>query len=271
MSDASTTRDASAHARAARRLAGCREGLHLAPLAVDGRLSTLVGLTLQAEGCRAAVGSRCLIETGDGDDIEAEVIGFDRERTLLMPAGSVDGLRPGARVRPLRRALEVPVGDGLLGRVVDAEGRPIDGRGPLSERTRVPLDTAALDPLARAPVREPFDVGVRAINALLTLGRGQRGRPVRRQRCRQELAARHDDPALERRRDRDRLDRRARARGRGLRARHARPRGHGACRRRRRAGRSPAARPGCRGRGSRARSPRGSATRDARFSCSSTR
>ena len=161
-------------ARVAARLSARRAGLRLVSPAVDGRLSTLVGLTLQASGCRAAVGSRCLIETGDGGDIEAEVIGFDRERTLLMPAGPVDGLRPGARVRPLQRPLEVPVGDGLLGRVIDADGRPIDDRGPLSGCTRAPLDAKPLSPLDRAPVREPFDVGVRSINALLTLGRGQR-------------------------------------------------------------------------------------------------
>ena len=163
-----------ARASLAERLARRRAGLRLEPPTVDGRLSTLVGLTLQAEGCRAAVGSRCRVETGDGGAIEAEVIGFDRERTLLMPSGAVDGLRPGARVRPLHRPLAVPLGGGLLGRVVDAEGRPIDGRGPLVGCSRAPLDAAALDPLARAPVDAPFDVGVRAINALLTLGRGQR-------------------------------------------------------------------------------------------------
>lgn len=160
--------------RLGRRLAHHRGELRLDPLPLDGRLSTLVGLTLQAEGCRAPLGSRCTIESRAGESIEAEVVGFDRERTLLMPAGALEGIRPGARVRPLGRALVVPSGEALLGRVVDAGGQPIDGRGPLRECRLAPIDNAPIDPLSRAPIREPFDVGVRAINALLTLGRGQR-------------------------------------------------------------------------------------------------
>jgi len=166
--------DDSLDTRVGQRLARRREGLRLEPLPVDGRLSMLVGLTLQAEGCRAAVGTRCRIEGGEGGDVEAEVVGFDRERTLLMPAGAIGGLRPGARVRPLHQALAVPTGTALLGRVVDAAGLPIDGRGPLLGCPRAPMNPISLDPLRRAPVDTPFDVGVRAINALLTLGRGQR-------------------------------------------------------------------------------------------------
>ena len=91
-----------------------------------------------------------------------------------MPAGVVDGLLPAARVRPLHRTLEVPFGSALLGRVVDAAGLPIDGHGPLVGCARRAMSAEPLDPLARAPIRAPFDVGVRAVNALLTLGRGQR-------------------------------------------------------------------------------------------------
>ena len=160
--------------RLGQRLRHHRDALHLEPLPVDGTLTTLLGLTLQAEGCRAAVGSRCLVEAGNGRAIEAEVVGFDRARTLLMPAGPLHGVRPGARVRPLNRALAVPSGEALLGRVIDAEGEPIDGGGPLRDCPHQPRSAAPIDPLSRAAVDRPFDVGVRAINALLTLGRGQR-------------------------------------------------------------------------------------------------
>lgn len=143
-------------------------------LPVEGRLSTLRGLTLEAEGCRAEIGSRCLIETTTGGDVEAQVVGFNRERTLLMPAGSVAGLRSQARVTPVAGQLCAPCGDELLGRVLDAKGVPIDGLGPLHSTYTKPLIGPPVNPLHRAPVQEVFDVGVRSINGLITLGRGQR-------------------------------------------------------------------------------------------------
>ena len=145
-----------------------------AELPVEGRLSTLRGLTLEAEGCQAEIGSRCLIETTSGTDIEAQVVGFNRGRTLLMPAGSVAGLRSRARVRPIAGQLSAPCGDELLGRVIDAKARPIDGLGPLRTTYTTPLMGAPVNPLHRSAVREAFDVGVRSINGLITLGRGQR-------------------------------------------------------------------------------------------------
>lgn len=151
-----------------------RMNLSIGELPVEGHLSTLRGLTLEAEGCKVAIGSRCLIDTVNGDTVEAQVVGFNRGRTLLMPAGSVDGLRSQARVRPVARQMMAPTGAGLLGRVIDAHANPIDGLGPLQVSGSVPLLGQPINPLNRAAVNEVFDVGVRAINGLITLGRGQR-------------------------------------------------------------------------------------------------
>lgn len=156
------------------RLAQRRDTLNVGELPVEGRLSTLRGLTLEAEGCKAAIGSRCLIDTVFGSSIEAQVVGFNRDQTLLMPAGPVDGLRSHASVRPLPGQATAPAGDHLLGRVIDARGNPIDSLGPIKEGTRVPLMGVPINPLTRSSVNESFDVGVRAINSLITLGRGQR-------------------------------------------------------------------------------------------------
>lgn len=151
-----------------------RAKLSLGELPVEGRLSTLRGLTLEAEGCKAAIGSRCLIDTIHGDTVEAQVVGFNRGRTLLMPAGGVDGLRSQARVRPVSAKIMAPTGIGLLGRVIDAHSKPIDGLGPLRTSGSIPLMGQPINPLSRATVNEVFDVGVRAVNGLITLGRGQR-------------------------------------------------------------------------------------------------
>ena len=148
--------------------------LTVGELPVQGRLSALRGLTLEAEGCKAAIGSRCLIDTVSGRQIEAEVVGFNRDRTLLMPAGPVDGLRSQARVQPVSGRASAPTGDALLGRVIDARGFPIDSLGQMQINRRVPLISPPINPLSRAPINIPFDVGVRAINGLITLGRGQR-------------------------------------------------------------------------------------------------
>ena len=156
------------------RLEKKRQSLNLGELPVQGQLSTLRGLTLEAEGCKAAIGSRCLIDTVSGNSIEAQVVGFNRDRTLLMPTGTVDGLRSQARVRPIPGLSTAPSGDTLLGRVLDARGEPIDGKGPLEATGKVALMGQPINPLLRAPVNTRFDVGVRAINGLITLGKGQR-------------------------------------------------------------------------------------------------
>jgi len=140
---------------------------------VEGVLKRVVGLTLEAVGCQSQIGSRCRVVNADGGMLEAEVVGFSGDRTYLMPTGEMAGLKPNARVIPMARMPRVPVGEGLLGRVLDSEGEPLDGLGRLVCERR-PATSTPINPLARAPIKEPLDVGVRAINALLTVGRGQR-------------------------------------------------------------------------------------------------
>jgi flagellum-specific ATP synthase len=143
-------------------------------LVVEGTLNRMVGMTLEAVGCEAAVGGRCRVDTGEGKQIEAEVVGFAGETLFLMPTGDVRGVMQGARVVPTRSASSVAVGDALLGRVLDGAGRPLDGLGELECTDRVPLTGEPLNPLMRRAIRDPLDVGVRSINALLTVGGGQR-------------------------------------------------------------------------------------------------
>ncbi|RMF16441.1 MAG: flagellar protein export ATPase FliI [Gammaproteobacteria bacterium] len=141
---------------------------------VIGRLSRVVGLTLEAVGCPMTMGERCLIEAGQGRWVEAEVVGFQESRMFLMPLAAVEGLRPGARVQRLHHAHQIPVGWSLLGRVLNGAGEPLDGKGPILPETHIDLVAEPINPLHRAPIRTPLDVGIRAINALLTVGSGQR-------------------------------------------------------------------------------------------------
>ncbi len=143
-------------------------------LVVEGRLSRMVGLTLEAVGCRAAIGSRCRIETKNGRMIEAEVVGFSGTRIFLMPTSEVHGLEPDCRVIPMGKHSQARVGFGLLGRVLDGAGNALDGKGPLKTDALVSLNGVPINPLSRRPIREPLDVGVRAINSILSVGRGQR-------------------------------------------------------------------------------------------------
>jgi len=141
---------------------------------VSGRLTRMVGLTLEAVGCQSIVGDRCIIHGANGQEIEAEVVGFDGDRTFLMPLTTADGLKPGALVTPADTVNEIPVGWGLLGRVLDGAGNILDGKGPIEADSHIPFNGSIINPLQRAPIREPLDVGIKAINGLLTVGVGQR-------------------------------------------------------------------------------------------------
>lgn len=129
------------------------------------------------------------------------------ERTYLMPSAELHGLLPNARVVPSARRGGVEVGEGLLGRVIDSDGVPLDGKGPIRAEGHVGMVGVSINPLAREPITQPLDVGVRAINALLPIGRGQRVGLFMRLRRRQVDAAGHDDPLHRRRCDRGRPDR----------------------------------------------------------------
>ena len=154
----------------------------------------VTGLVLEAAGLRVPVGSACEIRMAGQPPVAAEVVGFAGDHAYLMPTGDVAGLASGARVVPrpspvvalrlgatrhpwrrnLDRSLHLPVGDGLLGRVVDPHGAPMDRKGPIGQVHDVPLARRPINAMDRDPVRTPLDTGVRAINAMLTVGRGQR-------------------------------------------------------------------------------------------------
>jgi len=141
---------------------------------VSGRLVRMVGLTLEAVGCHSVVGDRCIIQGASGQEIEAEVVGFDGDRTFLMPLTTASGLKPGALVTPAESISDIAVGWGLLSRVLDGAGNPLDGKGPLDADDYVPFTGQVINPLERAPIRSSLDVGIKAINGLLSVGVGQR-------------------------------------------------------------------------------------------------
>lgn len=141
---------------------------------VEGQLKRVVGTMLEAVGCKAPVGGYCLVEAADGDWLETEVVGFAADKILLMPTGELRGVMPNARVIPIAKGSDFPVGDELLGRVLDGAAKPLDGKGPLHCKQTRSINGTPINPLLRQPIREPLDVGVRSINSLLTVGRGQR-------------------------------------------------------------------------------------------------
>jgi len=147
---------------------------HVEAVVVEGRLNRMVGLTLEAVGCQAVMGSRCLIKSQSSKPVEAEVVGFSGEKLFLMPTGNIRGIHPDATVIPTHQIYEAHVGDALLGRVLDGRGMPIDDKGPLVTSERRALTGEPINPLNRQPINTPLDVGVRAINSLFTVGRGQR-------------------------------------------------------------------------------------------------
>ncbi|MDU0355692.1 flagellar protein export ATPase FliI [Paraglaciecola aquimarina] len=155
------------------RIKTLKEQVPQSPIVASGKLVRGIGLTLEAVGCQMPVGSQCLVQTVDGE-IEAEVVGFAEDITYLMPTEAVKGIVPGSRVQPLNREQGLAVGMELLGRVVDGNGQPLDGLGPIKTEKRVPLTRPPMNPLIRKPITQPLDVGVRAINAMVTVGSGQR-------------------------------------------------------------------------------------------------
>ncbi len=145
------------------------------PQRILGRIEQLIGLVLEATGPATSVGEICWVYSSNGRHrIQAEVVGFRQDRMLLMPLGELQGIGPGSLLVPTGRDFMVPVGRALMGRVLDGLGRPLDGKGPLGAEAQVPVHREPPDPLKRQRITEPLSTGVRSIDGLLTIGRGQR-------------------------------------------------------------------------------------------------
>ncbi len=140
-----------------------------------GRVTRVVGLVIEAAGLDVGLGELCRITSlSEEKSVLAEVVGFHERGVLLMPLGDIDGLHPGSSVTPLGRSFGADVGPGLLGRVLNGLGHPIDGKGPIDHAVRMPLSAEPPHPLERQMISEPLETGVRAIDGFLTIGKGQR-------------------------------------------------------------------------------------------------
>lgn len=147
----------------------------LCPFRVSGAVTEVVGLLITSQGPWLSVGGVCEVHPLDGGSPAlAEVVGFRGEKTLLMPLGDLRGVAPGSKVVVRTKEARYPVGEGLLGRVIDGLGRPIDGKGNIAAPYAYPLYTPVSSPLDREEIKEPLDFGIRAINGMLTCGKGQR-------------------------------------------------------------------------------------------------
>ncbi|HEX9081763.1 MAG TPA: EscN/YscN/HrcN family type III secretion system ATPase, partial [Holophagaceae bacterium] len=143
-----------------------------------GRVSKVVGLVVESTGPECSVGEQMLIHGTDASghprEIHAEVVGFSDQRVLLMPIEETEGIRPGLSVEGTGHQSELPLSEALLGRVIDPLGRPLDGGPPLEATAHLPLHGAPPNPMRRKRIKEVLSTGVRAIDGLLTLGKGQR-------------------------------------------------------------------------------------------------
>jgi flagellum-specific ATP synthase len=147
----------------------------IVPPRITGRVRQIIGLIIECEGLSVPVGSVCTVRPGtQGDPVPAEVVGFREDTALLMPLGEMRGIRRNDPVDCVSTVQEISIGPALLGRVIDAMGNPIDGKGPLFTNETVALYGEPPHPLTRPRITEPLATGVRAIDGLLTLGKGQR-------------------------------------------------------------------------------------------------
>ena len=144
------------------------------PIAKIGKVVEIIGLIIEADGPESSIGDLCHIISDDMPPIWAEVVGFREDRILLMPLGSIDGLKAGAKVVNTGEDMKVKVSDSLLGRVLDGLGNPIDGLGEISADKYYSTSGKLINPLARKPIDEPLSLGIRAVDGLITIGKGQR-------------------------------------------------------------------------------------------------
>ena len=144
------------------------------PIKMEGKIVKVAGIVAEANGPGLSIGSLCSIKNSDGSNMSAEVIGFNDKRVIVMPFGEVRGIEPGSRIVDISKRPTVRVGKAYLNRIVDGLGRPIDGKGELKLEKEYPIYGNVLNPLKREIINEVIDVGVRPINTMLTLGKGQR-------------------------------------------------------------------------------------------------
>jgi len=144
------------------------------PIKLCGKIVKVAGIVAEANGPGLSVGSLCNIENSEGRNVQAEVIGFNDKRVIVMPIGEIRGVEPGSRIVDVSKKPSVKVGAEYLGRIIDGLGRPLDKKGPISSEVEYPIYGNVLNPLKRTIIHEEIDVGVCAINALQTLGKGQR-------------------------------------------------------------------------------------------------
>ncbi len=144
-------------------------------VAAVGSVTRIIGLVMEGDGPDLPVGSICRILPRDGGKpVEAEVVGFRDGRILMMPLSAPQGISPNCRIESMHSSASVMVDESILGRVLDGMGRPLDGKGPLECRDSAPLYARPINPVERKRIKEPIDLGIRAMNGLFTCGRGQR-------------------------------------------------------------------------------------------------
>jgi len=145
------------------------------PIRVNGKVSEIIGLMVEGNGPAASIGEVCGIVPVNGDaPVEAEVVGFKNGRVLLMPLESIQGLGPGCKILSMSHKAGIGVGKGLLGRVINGLGNPIDNKGPIPFEDEYPIYAEPINPLDRGRIKYPMDLGIRALNGLFTCGKGQR-------------------------------------------------------------------------------------------------
>ncbi len=146
----------------------------LNPVRIDGKVSQSTGLVIEATSQTGTIGDICEIQMAPQQSIQAEIVGFKEKKILLMPLGETVGVAPGSRVRLNTQPLRVPVTPQLLGRIIDGLGNPIDGKGPIKSDKFRPIYNDPPNPLVRNRIHKPLATGIRSIDGLITLGRGQR-------------------------------------------------------------------------------------------------
>ena len=145
------------------------------PIMANGKVTKVIGLIIEAHGPASRLGSVCdIYPKGDMRSIKAEVLGFRDNKILLMPLEEIRGIEPGSRVVARKEKALMGVGAGLLGRVIDGLGNPIDSKGTVSIEKEYPIYTSPTNPLLRSRISKPLDIGIRAVNGILTIGCGQR-------------------------------------------------------------------------------------------------